>query len=148
MRLKITWGKGLILFFIVFFVWIFSFVFFAMRQNIDLVSEDYYQKGADYSRQITIDQRSAPYQDSVQVGVQGDRVAIELSKTAAAEGDSVEAYFFRPSDKTKDLRLNLKKTAAPILVDKNQFSHGRYLVYISWGKTSEKRTVKKTLDIE
>lgn len=148
MRIKLSWGKGLILFFLVFFVWIFSFVFFAMRQNIDLVSEDYYQKGADYSQQITINKRSELYQDSVQIRVEGSQVQVELSNRSGNMGDSIQVYFFRPSDKAKDIRMNFKKTGSPILIDKDLFLRGRYLVYISWGSPDEKYMVKKTLDIE
>ena len=50
--MRLNWGKSLILFFVIFFAWVLYFVLFAIRQNDDLVSDDYYQKGAKYSEQI------------------------------------------------------------------------------------------------
>lgn len=146
--MKIGWGKGLVLFFVLFFVWIFSFILFALRQKIDLVSDDYYQRGARYSDQIQIDRRSAAYQDSLQITADGNRIEIALGKTVVPAGDSVQIEFFRPSDKTKDLHFRFKMGTVPLAVDKKQLIHGRYQVFVSWGSPAERRMVKKTVDIE
>jgi hypothetical protein len=148
MKIKLNWGKALVLFFIIFFIWIFSFVFFAMRQNNDLVSEDYYQKGADYTTQINIDRRSLPYRDSVQIIRSDKQLQISLCKSVAASGDSVQVYFFRSSDKGKDVRLKFRSADSPFVIDKGKLFHGRYQVYISWGKGDEKYMVKQILDLE
>lgn len=148
MKIKINWGKALILFFIIFFIWVFSFVFFAMRQNNDLVSEDYYQKGADYTTQINIDRRSLTYRDSVLITRSDKQIEISLCKSVAASGDSVLVYFFRPSDKGKDLRLKFKADKSPFLIDCSRLIHGRYQVYVSWGKPDESFMVKQILDME
>lgn len=146
--MKINWGKGLIIFFIIFFAWVFFFIFFAMRQNIDLVSDDYYQKGAKYTEQININQRSAPYQDSLQINMEANRIKLELSTTVATGNDSVQLYFFRSSDKTKDLRLSFKKSTDPIYIEQKPFHHGRYQVFLTWYMGKEKYTISKTMDIE
>ncbi len=147
--MKINWGKGLIIFFILFFIWIFSFVFFALRQNNDLVSDDYYQKGAKYSDQIAIDQRSLPYQDSLQINMTDNQVQIVLSSTLAkADGNgTVELYFFRSSDQSKDVKMSFKNAGSPLRIDKNALSHGRYQVFVSWNHQGEKYMVKKILDL-
>jgi len=146
--MKINWGKGLVIFFIIFFVWVIFFVLFALRQNVDLVSDDYYQKGAKYTDQIKINQRSAVYQDSLQISTTGNKVQIVLSKGMASAGDSVQVYFFRSSDKTKDLRLGFIKTDSPFLIDKTRLVHGRYQVFVTWSSRKEKYSITKVLDID
>ncbi|MEI6276542.1 MAG: FixH family protein [Prolixibacteraceae bacterium] len=146
--MKLNWGKSLILFFIIFFAWVLYFVLFAMRQNDDLVSDDYYQKGARYSEQIEINRRSAAYQDSIQINTSGNAIQITLSKGMAASDDSLQVYFFRSSDKTKDLIINLKMKDSPFQIDKNLLVHGRFMVYFTWNSLNEKFSVTKTLDIE
>ena len=89
--MKINWGRALIIFFILFFIWVLFFVLFAIRQNIDLVSDDYYQKGASYTDQININKRSLPYQDSIQISTAQGQVQIVLSRGLASAGDSVDA---------------------------------------------------------
>lgn len=145
--MKINWGRALIIFFIIFFVWVFSFVFFAMRQNIDLVSDDYYQKGAKYTDQIDINQRSVIYQDSIRIITTDLQVQIELSQGMVKSADSIRVYFFRSSDKTKDLRLGFKAAESPFLIDKTQLLHGRYQVYLSWILKDENYSITKIMDI-
>ncbi|MCX6221467.1 MAG: FixH family protein [Bacteroidia bacterium] len=145
--MKINWGRALIIFFIIFFVWVFSFVFFAMRQNNDLVTDDYYQKGAKYTDQININQRSVTYQDSIKISTTGKQVQIALSKGLVKSADSVQVYFFRSSDKTKDLRLRFKAAESPFLIDKTQLMHGRYQVYLSWSLKNENYSITKIVDI-
>jgi hypothetical protein len=145
--MKINWGKALILFFGLFFVWVIGFVLFALRQNVDLVSDDYYQKGAKYSDQISINQRSGTYQDSIQISQTGNQVQVALSKSLAATADSVQVYFFRSSDKKKDIRLNLKNSGSPLLVEKSLLSHGRYQLFVTWHNHGEHYMVKKLFDM-
>ncbi len=148
MKLKLNWGHALILFFLIFFIWVFSFVFFAMRQHDDLVTDDYYQQGAKYSDQININRRSAPYQDSLEINTSGKKIEISLCKSLTTSVDSMQVYFFRSSDKAKDLRFGFSKPVSPLLIDKNGLVHGRYQVYISWKEKGEKFMVNKTVDIE
>lgn len=146
--MKINWGKGLVIFFVIFFIWIFSFVFFAMRQNIDLVSDDYYQKGAKYTGQIEINKRSVPYQDSLQINSTESQVQIGLCKELVSRADSLEVYFFKSSDKTKDLRFKFEKGDSLLAIDKSQLVHGRYQVFVTWSYLNQKYNVVKVVDIE
>lgn len=148
MKFKLNWGTGLIVFFVIFFIWVFSFVFFAMRQNNDLVSEDYYQQGAKYTDQININKRSAPYKDSLQICFTGNQIQIGLCKSIVTKGDTIQLYFYRSSDKAKDLQLTIKNADSPLLIDKNKLSHGRYQVFVSWYEKGEKFIVKKVVDVE
>jgi hypothetical protein len=144
----LNWGNGLIIFFVIFFIWVFSFVFFAMRQNNDLMSDDYYQKGANYTDQININKRSVTYQDSIQINKTSNQVQIVLSKGLISSGDSVFVYFFRSSDKTKDLRFGFKAQESPYLINSEKLFHGRYQVSLTWTIRNEKYSVTKTLDVE
>ncbi|MEI7830329.1 MAG: FixH family protein [Prolixibacteraceae bacterium] len=146
--MKLNWGNGLIIFFAIFFIWVFSFVFFAMRQNNDLMSDDYYQKGANYTEQININKRSVTYQDSIQINKSASQVQIILSKGLALSGDSVFAYFFRSSDKMKDMRFGFKAAESPFLIRTEKLVHGRYQVSLTWIIKNEKYSVTKTLDVE
>ncbi len=145
--MKLNWGKSLIIFFILFFIWVLFFVFFAMRQNIDLVSDDYYQKGASYTGQININKRSVPFQDSIQISTTDEQVRLVLPPGLVSAGDSIQVYFFRSSDKTKDLRLSFRKADSPFLIEKSQLVHGRYQVFITWSTNKENYSITKVVDI-
>ena len=146
--MRLNWGKSLIIFFILFFIWVLFFVLFAMRQNIDLVSDDYYQKGAKYTDQININKRSVLYGDSIQITTTGEQVKISLSGGLASAGDTVQVHFYRASDKTKDLRISFLKSEAPILIDKSRFVRGRYQAHVTWNSKGEKYSITKVVDLE
>jgi hypothetical protein len=75
-------------------------------------------------------------------------VQIVLSKGLVSSGDSVFVYFFRSSDKTKDLRLGFKTAESPFLIKTEKLFHGRYQVSLTWKIRNEKYGVTKTLDVE
>ena len=119
-----------------------------MRQHDDLVTDDYYQQGAKYTDQININSRSAPYQDSLEINTSGKKIEISLCKSLISSLDSVQIYFFRSSDKAKDLRFSFSKPVTPLLIEKNGLFHGRYKVFIKWNNKGEKFMVNKIVDIE
>ncbi|MCK5078307.1 MAG: FixH family protein, partial [Bacteroidales bacterium] len=44
MKIKINWGTGILIFLVIFFIAIFSFVYFSFQLQINLVEDDYYPK--------------------------------------------------------------------------------------------------------
>ena len=55
--MKFNWGTGILVFLILFLSASAVFIFFAMRQDVNLVHEDYYEQGVDYSAQMDIGPR-------------------------------------------------------------------------------------------
>ena len=63
--MKFNWGTGILIFLILFLLAAGLFIGFAMRQDVSLVHEDYYEKGADHSQQMLVEARSAPYGNDI-----------------------------------------------------------------------------------
>jgi hypothetical protein len=59
----------------------------------------------------------------------------------------MEVYFFKSSDKTKDLRFHFPMENSPILIESKLLVQGRYQVYFSWKKQNEKYMITKSLDL-
>lgn len=131
--MKINWGTGIVIFFIIFISLAVSFIVFSFRQKQDLVDEDYYQKGAAYSVQMAINQRSEIYSDSVRVYVAGEFVQVDLCKSLSVNIDSINLVFFRPSDKDLDFSCALDLNPdTEIKVARSNLANGRYLVKLNW----------------
>ena len=47
--MKFNWGTGIFTFIIIFLLLCVAFIIFAVRQGVNLVHDDYYEKGVDYS---------------------------------------------------------------------------------------------------
>jgi hypothetical protein len=65
--MKLHWGNSIVLFFIGFLSLGAFFIVFSLKQNNDLTDENYYEKGAGYSKHIEINKRSVVFNDSVTI---------------------------------------------------------------------------------
>jgi hypothetical protein len=145
--MKFNWGHGILIFILLFLAVIAAFVIFALFQSQDLVSDDYYDKGAGYSNQIDINQRSEIYRDSIKIINEDGEIYVKLSKTLAASGDTLHMYFYRPSDKKEDFIVNcLMSDEISLPIDR--FTPGRYVVKMSWTHRDEIFNVNKDLSIK
>jgi hypothetical protein len=143
--MKINWGTGILLFIILFLLLCVAAVVFSLRQNNDLVEKDYYDKGADFSNQIEINKRSSDYSDSISVYNFDNKIVIKTTHQMASTADSFMVYFFRPSDKEKDLKIEFKSSCDSMMVEKSRLAHGRYLVKLSWKKGNGQYMIEKDI---
>ncbi len=130
--MKFNWGTGILIFLIVFLIGCGFFIAFAMNQNINLVNEEYYQKGANYSEQIEINKRSVKFQSVIYLKDKGDHIAVYFPDNFASELKSGKILFFRPSDNHNDVAYKMDVTDNVQLVPKSDLLKGRYLVQLSW----------------
>jgi len=146
--MKFNWGTGIVLFFVVFVSLMISFVVFSLKQNNDLVADDYYQQGADYTKHMEVSKRSAIYRDSISIQTKGENVEIKVSKTFSQKVDTVKAFFFRPSNKKQDYTLDFSAKQVSAIIEKKNLAHGRYQVKLSWKMDNEQYLLVKDFDVE
>ncbi|WP_430931979.1 FixH family protein [Saccharicrinis sp. 156] len=141
--MKFNWGHGIIVFFVIFFTWIISFVIFTLGENNDLVTKDYYRQGAEYSLTMDINKRSAIYRDSISIVNVEDGVVIELASSVANLPKGKDVYFYRPSGKKDDVKLWLDQGKKELFVPNSKLIKGRYNVSVSWNESDNKYKVSK-----
>lgn len=145
--MKFHWGNSILIFFIFFLSLCGIFIVFSLRQQNDLVTDDYYEQGANYTRQMKIMYRSEPYEDSIQIKQENNLVRFYLSESIIEKTDSIEIYFYRSSDKSKDVLFREELVKSPVDLNAQLFIHGRYTVKIGWTDKTDKFEIQKTLDI-
>ncbi|GAF01706.1 FixH family protein [Saccharicrinis fermentans] len=141
--MKFNWGHGIIVFFVIFFTWIISFVIFTLGENNDLVTKDYYRQGAEYGLTMKINKRSVIYQDSVSVVNVDDGALVILAASVANLPYDKTVYFYRPSGKEDDVTLLLAQGERELMVPDGDLKKGRYQVSISWVGDGKKYKVSK-----
>ena len=146
--MKLNWGQGIFLFFVVFISLGISFIIFSLRQNNDLVASDYYEKGADYTHQMEINSRSAFYIDSINLVNQNDLLIARFSKSIDMMTDTMNIYFFRPSDKRFDLEFRMPLQSGSIPIVKSGIQKGRYKVKFQWTNNQDIFMVEKEFFVE
>ena len=146
--MKLNWGQSIFLFLLLFLTLLAIFVVFALRQNNDLVTNDYYEKGADYTHQMEINSRSAMYADSIHILNENHYLLTRFSKSMRQLVDTVEIYFYRPSDKKLDFKYTLKLNSDSVIVKKDHLVSGRYKVKFLWIYSQKSYQVEKDFYIE
>ena len=140
--MKLNWGTGILIFIILFLLLCGVFITFSFKHNNDLVTDDYYEQGAGYSKQIEINKRSAIFNDSINIVENGSNIETYVCKTIVEATDSLDIYFFRPSDKKQDFRTVVPINAV-IQLAKANFAKGRFIVKFSWKQKNDSYLIEK-----
>lgn len=146
--MKLNWGQSIFLFFVIFLSLAIVFIVFSLKQNNDLVTDDYYEKGARYAQQMEINGRSAVYADSIQLMDQNSRLVARFSKSIGQMADTMNIYFFRPSDKRFDYRYMGLLISDSLSIEKSNLVKGRYKVKFQWLCHHENFLVEKEFFVE
>lgn len=126
-----NWGTRITILYVGFVAMIGTMVFFTMREHVDLVSADYYQKELKYQDQI--DRMSASKSLAVQPEVRVSRENVTIV-FPSLEGDvNGNLNFYRPADASRDFSLPISiDSARTQVVPADRFVSGLYTVQISW----------------
>jgi hypothetical protein len=118
-----------------------------MRQNVELVHEDYYERGVDHSTQMEVNKRSAPYQDAIlAVQIEGT-LQISMTDSVAVQCDSARIQLYRPSDNQLDLNISYDPGRGALVISREDLVPGRYILKLSWHIEGLKYEVDRTLNI-
>lgn len=146
--MKLNWGNSIFLFLSVFVMLGIAFVVFSLSKSNDLVTTDYYQKGADYTKQMEITGRSAVFNDSIRVLNQNKSVVVRFAHSINQMTDTMQVYFYRPSDKKLDFNYQGLLNTDSLIIKKEFISGGRYKVKFNWLYNRESYQVEKEFFIE
>lgn len=144
--MKINWGTSIVIFFVLFLSLATAFIIFSFQHKNDLVTDDYYQQGANYDVQMQIDKRSMRYKDSIVVENQGNTISIRTSDAMAQRSEQMSVWFYSPSNKKNDFSLVISSN--PMVVDKKQLVHGRYIVKLRWMMDGEQYMLSQDLFVD
>jgi hypothetical protein len=146
--MKFNWGTGILIFLILFLLACVVFIVFAMRQDVNLVHEDYYEQGVDYTNKMNVDARSIEFKDSVQTLIDDESLIIVFETALASRIDSVDVLLFRPSSSNLDVKLSIGRFENALLIPKTNLVQGRYILKLSWYSRGLEYEIDKTVFIE
>lgn len=128
-----SWGIKITILYTGFAVLIATMVGLTMREQIDLVSPDYYEQELHYQDRINIVDRTRSLKEPLTWEV-GDRT-LDLHFPAAfgQEPISGSIYFFRPSDSRLDQTITIPATVSGEQeIPLRKLKKGMYKMQISW----------------
>lgn len=145
--MKLNWGNYITIFIGLFLTLCTIFIIFSLRQNRDLVTDNYYEDGADFTRQMEINKRSAVYSDSITVTIGETLVVIELPGTISKSTKTIKCNFYRPSDKGYDYIKEFENPGNSLTIERSNLKKGRYILKLTWEMGAEDFLVEKNIFI-
>lgn len=146
--MKFNWGTGIFIFLVLFLAACAAFIIFAMRQDVNLVHKDYYEKGVDYTEQMNVNTRSKPLSDEVNILFKDNFLQIDFEESLVSKIDSGKVNFYRPSSSKMDVFYPMLFSDNSIKIPKDNLVMGRYILKISWYTEGLKYEIEKPVDIQ
>ncbi len=126
-----SWGKGIILIYVLFILGIGVLVYKSITKNIDLVTQNYYEKTLIYQEQINKINNTNSLKEGIKVEAIGNSVIVTYP--AGTNKISGEISFYKPSDEKNDFKtvieygMDLKQIISTVNLTK-----GYWKVQINW----------------
>lgn len=127
-----NWGRSIVLVFIGFAIFIGVLVTVCVKQNISLVSKDYYAEELNYQKEIDELKNYASMSEKPVLTIHNKQIGIWGIKQG-------ELKLFRPSDARFDAKFNIDATNSFNL---SEYPSGKYNVTVRWqadGKSYQMR---------
>lgn len=136
--MKINWGAGLVVAFLVFAAVILTMVYISMHREIDLVSDDYYQQELHHQDQIESTKRSNALSVQPNITVSVSALSFSLPRFFSAANTTGSITFYRPADRTKDFELPLKLDSANTqLIQTASLQRGLWRIKVRWRQQNQ-----------
>lgn len=146
---KISWGTGIVIAFIIFIIFTLSTTFYLMNQDVDLVTEDYYDKEIKYQQQIDILKRTALIEDEVNLTVAQEFLNVQFNDSLLIFPISGSFHFYRPSDAKKDITIPLQLSEEGIqAIPLSRLDRGYWKVKFNWKINETEYYKEQTLHLE
>jgi hypothetical protein len=125
-----SWGIRIAVLYLAFVGMMVTLVFLSMRQDVDLVSADYYKRELQYQEQLDRMNNSNALETVPQVSVNETSVVVVFP--AGVKSISGQANIYRPSDPKKDFTVPLENVSGTMEIPREKFSYGLYQLQLSW----------------
>jgi nitrogen fixation protein FixH len=133
MKLKISWGTGIVIVIGVFLGISISTGIYMMSQDVNLVADDYYDKEIKYQEQIDRIERTNKLNEENIVTYDGATVIIKIPQELKSKNVEGEIHFYRPSDASADLKIPLSFDSSGVqVIPVSALAKGLWTVKVDW----------------
>jgi hypothetical protein len=146
--MKFNWGTGILIFLILFLLASAAFIIFAMRQDVNLVHKDYYEKGVDHTDKMNVDARSNQFEDKIKIDYTNEYLLVGFDEALVAKIDSGEVLMYRPSSSKQDVYFPMAFSENTLRIPKENLVSGRYILKLSWYSEGLKYEIDRPVNIQ
>ncbi|NNG27607.1 MAG: nitrogen fixation protein FixH [Ignavibacteriaceae bacterium] len=133
MKLQISWGTGIVIAFAIFMGVTVSTAVYLMNQDVNLVADDYYDQEIKYQQQIDRINRTNKLDEKNIIVFNGSAINVTIPESLIGRDLTGEIYFYRPSDKTSDIKIPLyPDTLGLQVIPVSSLEKGLWAVKVNW----------------
>lgn len=142
-----NWGHGIAIFFACFVAFMLFMVVKSFQQNIDLVTENYYEQELQYEQQIEKIRNTQQLVETVKISTEAGK-GIQLSFPQLKAPIQGQVQIFRPSDARFDLLAELAPDSDnQQLIATHSLPPGFYRIKINWQSSGQDYYTEETLNL-
>jgi hypothetical protein len=137
--INISWGTKITVLYSSFVLMIGVMVYVCVNQQVDLVSDDYYERELAFQDKINEMNNANALSEKITHLISASEIQLQFPGLFKGQKVQGEIYFFRPSDKLKDFKstINLNDNVQQIIA-LNSLSKGMYKMQINWTANEKK----------
>ncbi|MDW5288197.1 FixH family protein [Formosa sp. PL04] len=146
--MKINWGTGIIIAFVLFIGFIMYFVVNMLtgdRFNHDLVVEDYYKQELSLQNEIDKEQNAQTLAENLSWEHTNEGILIQFPESISETQISGTVTLYRPSNKTLDFQLPIVLNNHTVLIPKDKLVDGRWNLTVDWKNNGSSYLYKQHL---
>lgn len=141
-----NWGKWIVVSFISFAAFIGVLVVVCMRQDVNLVSKNYYTDELAYEQQIVRINNTSQLSEKPSIGVVNGVIEVQFNQFNSL--DKGELKLFRPSDVRLDRQFTLQSSAGTAQqFDVSKLPGGMYRLKMLWSMNGKEYYVEDMITL-
>lgn len=127
-----NWGYKIVAVYVIFVAGMLFLAYQSSKQNIELVTDDYYAKELVYQQKIDQAKRAGSLSSPVNISIIDHEVVIVFPNEFAAKKISGDVTLYCPSDQTKDIHQQFTSTGSAVNIVLSKNYRGLHYVKIYW----------------
>ena len=133
--MKINWGTGIVIAFILFIAFI---MYFVINMNLnkkydhDLVTEDYYEQELLHQNEIDKVDNSKKLKENVNWKKTDDGILVSFPTDLNYKNITGTVFLYRPSNKKLDSEIDISLSDHYLLIPKTRLLDGRWNIKVDW----------------
>ncbi len=144
--MKFNWGIGIIIAFIIFMAVTLLSVFVFMNEDVELVTDNYYEKTLEYQKQIDILNRTSNLSIKPDINLVNEFIYVKFPPDWKLDRITGTVSFYRPNNAKKDFVISLKFDTTGVQVfDGSELDNGLWKIKASWQMDSLDYYIEKAI---
>lgn len=145
--MKLNWGTKIALMYGGFVVLIMFLVIKSMKQDFQLVSDDYYQKEIKYQDVIDGSKNQAQLSAPIAIHANEQKVTLDFPADFTNQELKGSVQFYSSVNAKWDAKFPLKAIANSMDIDRTQLQKTRYTIKINWEAAGKKYYQEDSLNL-